>query len=101
MFFFSHLPDNLVIRILYKPAGITFKIFKTMKKFISTIITLSVILLTTSCRQSLDIKDNNEIPANEKNLIMKKDGDSIVSDSTSLLPNPELGDPPPRNGHQW
>ena len=71
-----------------------------MKKLISTILTLAIVIIAHSCREQDDILTNNN-DINQENLIFKKGGDSIIIDSASLSQNPMIGDPPPKNGHQW
>ena len=71
-----------------------------MKKLISTILTLAIVIIAHSCREQDDILTNNN-DINQENLIFKKGGDSIIIDSASLSQNPIIGDPPPKNGHQW
>lgn len=71
-----------------------------MKKFISTILTLAIVIIAHSCRQQDDISTaNNEI--SQENLIFKKSSDSVQTDSTNVSQKPVEGDPPPKNGHQW
>ncbi|UQB69165.1 hypothetical protein [Epilithonimonas zeae] len=70
-----------------------------MKKFISTILTLAIVTIAHSCRPQDDILTaNNEI---SQNSIFKKSSDSVQTDSTSIPQKPVVGDPPPKNGHQW
>lgn len=72
-----------------------------MKKFISTISILSIMIFTNSCRsqdESLETEISDDYQSNTN--IFKRESDSLKTDSTKilkLLP----GDPPPKNGHQW
>lgn len=38
---------------------------------------------------------------NKGNLIFKRDSDSVKTDSANIPEKPIIGDPPPKNGHQW
>lgn len=73
-----------------------------MKKFISTIAILSIVIFTNSCRaQDEDLL--TETPnKGQTNKILRRSTDSIPNipkDSTRSLPI--VADPPPKNGHQW
>jgi len=71
-----------------------------MKKLISTILTLAIVIIAQSCREQDEIlTTNNDI--NQEKLIFKRNSDSATIDSVTLSQNPIIGDPPPKNGHQW
>jgi len=71
-----------------------------MKKIISTILTLAILIIAQSCRPQDDILTaNNEI--SKENSVFKKSSDSIQTDSANVPQKPVVVDPPPKNGHQW
>ncbi|GGG60491.1 hypothetical protein [Epilithonimonas arachidiradicis] len=72
-----------------------------MKKFISTILTATILIIANSCRAQEEDLASNINPDNEPNLIYKRGSDSTQVDSTNAASKPTLSDPPPRNGHQW
>lgn len=69
-----------------------------MKKFISTISILSIVIFTNSCRTQDDDLLTETFNKEERTKIFRKPNDSIRKDSINI---PIVSDPPPKNGHQW
>jgi len=72
-----------------------------MKKFISTISILSIVIFTNSCRAQDEDLLTETFNKKQPTKIFKKTSDSIRNDSVNTINNPILTDPPPKNGHQW
>ncbi len=71
-----------------------------MKKFISTITAIALVLFTNSCRQ--EDEESLSKPQNyETKKLQNKSTDSLQA-AVVIYPNkPIEADPPPKNGHQW
>lgn len=72
-----------------------------MKKIISTILVISIIICTNACRPEEENLVNLTSDGMTSNNIFKKNNDSIKTDSIQTATTPLPVDPPPKNGHQW
>lgn len=72
-----------------------------MKKIISTILLLTIVICTNACRSQEEEVENQTAEKETSNNIFKKTTDSIKTDSVQSVTNTLPTDPPPKNGHQW
>jgi len=72
-----------------------------MKKIISTILLLTIVICTNACRSQEEEVENQTAEKETSNNIFKKTTDSIKTDSVQSVNNSLPTDPPPKNGHQW
>lgn len=72
-----------------------------MKKIISTILLLSLVISTNACRSQEEDLENQTSEKMISNNVFKKTNDSIKTDSLQTVNIPLPVDPPPKNGHQW
>ncbi|WP_379964221.1 hypothetical protein [Epilithonimonas sp. UC225_85] len=72
-----------------------------MKKFISTISILAIVIFTNSCRAQDEDLETETFNKKQTDNIFKRDNDSITIDSATAITNQIPADPPPKNGHQW
>lgn len=72
-----------------------------MKKIISTILFLTLVVCTNACRSQEEDLENQTFKKEPSTTILKKVNDSVKIDSVQSVTNPLPTDPPPKNGHQW
>lgn len=71
-----------------------------MNKFISTILAVSILIITNSCRSQEEDLIPNQTENTEPSII-KRSTDSIQVNASNPENQLVEGDPPPKNGHQW
>ncbi|PZU90499.1 MAG: hypothetical protein DI529_02875 [Chryseobacterium sp.] len=72
-----------------------------MKKIISTISILAIVISIHSCRSQAEDLETEKIEQKQTRSIFQKNNDSITVTDTTNIDKPSEGDPPPKNGHQW
>lgn len=72
-----------------------------MKKIISTILFLTLLVCTNACRSQEEDLEIETLKKEAPTSTFSKINDSVKTDSLKAVTNSLPTDPPPKNGHQW